>query len=66
MEYTSLTVTGLNLNPSIPDIGCTAVGMRSKTIETMKNTILIYGIDKLIFGLIVDTPEDTQSLRIRS
>ena len=33
MDYTSLTVTGLILNPCIPVIGCTAVGIRSKTIE---------------------------------
>ena len=58
MDYTSLTVTGLifDLNPLIPVIGCTAVGIRSKTIEIkitvyklikarlLVNVIVIYNI----------------------
>ena len=45
MDYTFLTGTGLiYLNPSIPVIGCTAVGIRNKIIAILKINIETIGI----------------------
>ena len=42
MDYISLTVTGLIFESLITVIGCTAVGIRSKTTEIKNNKNIVY------------------------